>query len=183
MGSPVSLSFKGADLVDVLQLFQDITGLPILAPPDLKGTVTVFASELPWDQVLEGVIASAGLAFAIDDARVFVGPEAAVKAAGHPGFVKVGARTAGADAGPMPYYRRSWWRHPDRLEKLAFDDLVPAGVGHAGEAWRAYAFGPSGQVWTLSAGQPLSGASVKAVGPEGVTFETDGRAVEVPFRP
>ena len=176
-GAPISLSLKGADLVDVLRLFHETTSLPILVPEGLKATATIFATEVMWDQALDGLITSAGLTYVLEGNRIFVGSAAAVEA-GHPGFVDV---TRASQAAAVD--RREWWKQLDRLEKLAPDDLELAGLGRASGVWSAYAFGPSGQLWTLSPGQSLAGGSVKAVGPAGVTFDAGGRPLEMPFRP
>jgi hypothetical protein len=178
-GLPINLALKSAGLVDVFRMFSEVTGLPILVPQELAGTTTIFASELPWDQVLDAIIVSAGLTLVLEGSRALIGPEAAVRTEGHPGFVEV-TRAGGASTS---HARRSWWTGPDRLEKLALDDLELAGLGRAGKEWSAYAVGPSGQFWSLAAGQALAGASVKSVGPTGVTFETASGPVEVPFRP
>jgi len=177
-GAPISLSLTRADLVDVLRFFHERTSLPILVPEGLKATATIFGTDVMWDQALDALIASAGLTYVIEGNRIFAGPAAAVAAAGHPGFVDV-TRASQATAGD----RREWWKSFDFLEKLGPEDLELAGLGRASAGWTAYAFGPSGRLWTLSPGQSLAGASVKSVSSAGVTFDAGGRALEVPFRP
>jgi type II secretory pathway component HofQ len=62
-GTPVSLDVKDADLVEVVRTLTAGRGLSVVAPPDLKGTVTATLRDVPWDQALDLALAGNGWAF------------------------------------------------------------------------------------------------------------------------
>ena len=56
-GKPISLDLLDADLKNVLRLLADITGTNIVLEPDVSGRVTIKVEKVPWDQVLDMVLA------------------------------------------------------------------------------------------------------------------------------
>lgn len=60
-GKPISLDLMDADLRNVLRLLSDITGSNIVIEPDVSGRVTLKVEQVPWDQVLDMVLAMNGL--------------------------------------------------------------------------------------------------------------------------
>ena len=60
-GEKISLDFQNADINDILRLIADVSGLNIIAGPDVKGTVTTRMIDIPWDQALEVVLKINGL--------------------------------------------------------------------------------------------------------------------------
>jgi hypothetical protein len=60
-GAPITLDLEGADLQDVFRLFADISGLNVVVQPGTRGLVTYHASKVPWDEVLERLLAPNGL--------------------------------------------------------------------------------------------------------------------------
>lgn len=56
-GKPISLDLMDADLRNVLRLLADLTGTNIVIEPDVSGRVTLKVEQVPWDQVLDMVIA------------------------------------------------------------------------------------------------------------------------------
>jgi hypothetical protein len=164
-GEPISLAIHDADLHDLLCLFSDVTGLPIDVAPGLRSRATVFTRELPWDGVLEHLIAAAGLTYAVDDARLFVG-----------GAEAVAARAGGARLDSCAVARARPARFADArplLGELGASDLEPAGVARREGAWRAYVRGPWGRLLPLDAGAGLHDARVESVGPDGARFAAD----------
>jgi hypothetical protein len=177
-GDPVNLSMQEVDLPSLLCLFKQITGLEIHVPQTVQSRVAVFAREVPWDHVLEMVIASAGFDYAIDQNRMFVGPEAAVKnRARRPGVDACTARNTPSGS--------SLQEMAMTLQQLGAPDLELAGVGRAGEKWKAYAYGPWRRLlFPVEADQPLFDARVTSVGPTGVAFSTDSAGIfEIPLKP
>ncbi len=60
-GKPISLDLLDADLRNVLRLIADVTGSNIVIEPDVTGKVTLKVEQVPWDQVLDMVLAMNGL--------------------------------------------------------------------------------------------------------------------------
>lgn len=56
-GKPISLDLLDADLRNVLRLIADVTGSNIVIEPDVAGRVTLKVEQVPWDQVLDMVLA------------------------------------------------------------------------------------------------------------------------------
>jgi type IV pilus assembly protein PilQ len=56
-GKPISLDLLDADLRNVLRLISEVTGTNIVIEPDVAGRVTLKVEQVPWDQVLDMVLA------------------------------------------------------------------------------------------------------------------------------
>lgn len=56
-GKPISLDLLEADVRNVLRLLSDITGKNIVIEPDVAGKVTLKVEQVPWDQILDMVLA------------------------------------------------------------------------------------------------------------------------------
>lgn len=61
-GKKLSLDLQNAEMGDVLRLLADVSGLNIIASPEVKGTVTTRLAEVPWDQALDVILKLNGLA-------------------------------------------------------------------------------------------------------------------------
>lgn len=61
-GAPIDLDVKGADLHDVFRLIADVGHANIVVAGDVSGTVTVKLVRVPWDQALDVIARSKGLA-------------------------------------------------------------------------------------------------------------------------
>ncbi|NLI81691.1 MAG: type IV pilus secretin PilQ [Deltaproteobacteria bacterium] len=57
VGKPISLDLVDADLRNVLRLISDLTGINLVIEPDVAGRVTLKVERVPWDQVLDMVLA------------------------------------------------------------------------------------------------------------------------------
>jgi type IV pilus assembly protein PilQ len=57
LGKPISLDLLDADLKNVLRLLSDISGTNMLVEPDVSGRVTIKVEKVPWDQVLDMILA------------------------------------------------------------------------------------------------------------------------------
>ena len=55
-GELISLELKDADLKDFFRLIGEISGLNIVLDPDVKGSLTIFLNDVPWDQALDVVL-------------------------------------------------------------------------------------------------------------------------------
>ena len=61
-GFPISVDFQNADLHAVFRLLAEIGGINIIVSDKVKGTVTLKAKNVPWDLLLDAIIADFGLA-------------------------------------------------------------------------------------------------------------------------
>ncbi len=55
-GSPITLVFDEAEIKNILQLISDVSGVPIMASPEVKGKITLRLIDVPWDQALDLVL-------------------------------------------------------------------------------------------------------------------------------
>ncbi len=73
-GEKISLDFQNADINDILRLIAEVSGLNIIAGPDVKGTVTTRMVDIPWDQALDVVLKINGLGQEHEDNIIRVAP-------------------------------------------------------------------------------------------------------------
>ena len=57
---------KDADLKDFFRLIGEISGLNIVLDPDVKGSLTIFLNDVPWDQALDVVLKNNSLGKQLD---------------------------------------------------------------------------------------------------------------------
>jgi type IV pilus assembly protein PilQ len=62
-GQPISVDFQEADLHAVFRFLAEVSGLNIVVSDKIKGTVTLKLHRVPWDQVLDIVLANYGLGY------------------------------------------------------------------------------------------------------------------------
>lgn len=60
-GTPISVDFQEADIHAVLRLFAEVGNVNIIVSDKVKGSVTLRVKQVPWDQLLDIVLASQGL--------------------------------------------------------------------------------------------------------------------------
>ncbi|MFN8005755.1 MAG: type IV pilus secretin PilQ [Terriglobia bacterium] len=65
-GDLISLELKDADLKDFFRLIGEISGLNIVLDPDVKGSLTIFLNDVPWDQALDVVLKNNNLGKQLD---------------------------------------------------------------------------------------------------------------------
>jgi type IV pilus secretin PilQ/predicted competence protein len=65
-GEPIDLSLTNADIVDVLRLFSELTGLNMAIDPGVSGTVTVDFTGVPWDQALDLILRQNNLGYTLE---------------------------------------------------------------------------------------------------------------------
>jgi type II secretory pathway component HofQ len=69
-GKTISLDFKNAGMDEVLQFFENASGLDVLASEPLSGQLTFKLVDVPWDQALDLVAALNGLRAEVGGGRV-----------------------------------------------------------------------------------------------------------------
>jgi hypothetical protein len=102
-GDPITLDIKRGHVMDLMRLFEEVASLPIMVPDggmDLE--VALFAKEMAWDRIFDGVVTAAGLTWTYENAKVYVGPPAMIAATDRSRFVQV----SDADR----HLRREWWK-------------------------------------------------------------------------
>jgi len=55
-GRRLSLDFKDADVNDILRLISEVSGLNFVAGPEVKGSVSIKLTDVPWDQALDLIL-------------------------------------------------------------------------------------------------------------------------------
>lgn len=74
VGEPIDMSVREADVVEVLRMFAQISGLNVVIQPGISGTVTVELDDVPWDQALEQVLKINGLGFELEGNIMRIAP-------------------------------------------------------------------------------------------------------------
>ena len=80
-GEKISLDFQDADIKSVFRLISEISGLNIVAGPDVKAAVSVHMKNVPWDQALDTILEVNGLGKKQTDSVVIVLPVEQLKKA------------------------------------------------------------------------------------------------------
>ncbi|WP_390898655.1 type IV pilus secretin PilQ [Pseudomonas vlassakiae] len=75
-GEPISLNFQDVEVRSVLQVLADYAGINLVASDTVQGNVTLRLHEVPWDQALELVLGSKGLARREEGNVLLVAPAA-----------------------------------------------------------------------------------------------------------
>ncbi|HLE25412.1 MAG TPA: type IV pilus secretin PilQ [Thermodesulfobacteriota bacterium] len=79
-GQLVSFDFKDADVRDVLKILADISGFNFIVSRDVKGTVTLKLSNVPWDLALDIVLEDATLGAVVEGNVIKVAPLKTIQA-------------------------------------------------------------------------------------------------------
>jgi type II secretory pathway component HofQ len=66
VGEPISVDFKDIDIRDLFRFLAQTGNLNLIIDPQVKGTLTLKMTEVPWDQVLDVVCKQQGLGYTID---------------------------------------------------------------------------------------------------------------------
>ncbi len=77
-GNKLSLNFQAIEVRSVLQILADFTELNIIAADSVGGTVTLRLNDVPWDQALDLILKSKGLAKRQTGNVVLVAPSAEI---------------------------------------------------------------------------------------------------------
>lgn len=73
-GERLSLNFQDIEVRSVLQLIADFTGTNIVVSDTVKGSLTLRLQNVPWDQALDIVLKTKGLAMRKNDEVILVAP-------------------------------------------------------------------------------------------------------------
>ncbi|MCK0745354.1 type IV pilus secretin PilQ [Chromohalobacter nigrandesensis] len=73
-GEPVSLNFQNIQVREVLSVLSDFSGINIVASDSVQGSVTLNLKQVPWDQALDLILKSHGLASRREGDVIVVAP-------------------------------------------------------------------------------------------------------------
>ncbi len=71
-GAPISLNLSNADIKDVIRVFAQITKIEMAMTPDVKGSVNVNVTNVPWDQAFDQIIRENGFAWRRTEDRISI---------------------------------------------------------------------------------------------------------------
>jgi type II secretory pathway component HofQ len=80
-GDRISLDVKDADIRDVLRSFGEVAGVNVAIDPEVRGSVTVRLTDVRWEDALEVILRSNGLAVEGDPRILRVGTPASLAGA------------------------------------------------------------------------------------------------------
>ena len=80
-GDRISLDVKDADIRDVLRSFGELAGVNVAIDPEVRGSVTVRLMDVRWEDALEVILRSNGLAVEGDPRILRVGTPASLAGA------------------------------------------------------------------------------------------------------
>jgi type IV pilus assembly protein PilQ len=73
-GQRISLDFQQADLIDVLRLIAEVSGMNIITSPEVAGRVTTRMVNVPWDQALDMILKTFALGKVQEGSIIRVAP-------------------------------------------------------------------------------------------------------------
>src|SRR6185436_697609 len=76
-GELLSILVHDAEAGDLLHVLSDVTKREILVPRDLQGRLAFFVRDMPWDQLLEAMMAVLGQTYSIDATSIRIGADRA----------------------------------------------------------------------------------------------------------
>ena len=167
LGAPASFALKRVEVRDILAGMADVDpGLAALGPPGFLGRVSVWTRDAPLLAVRSAVLDAAGLTERTEEDR------------------RVVERPTGGGEAPLPVARAG----PEprlalRREELTVLEFQLAGVASAGESFVAFAYAPTGQLYTYRAGDRLADGVVRAVESTDVLLETEEGPLRIPLPP
>lgn len=159
-GEPLGLSIAEANIIDILRSFEEVSGLAVHAPRDLKGNVAAYVTAAPWDELFDALLSAFRRTYTIDKTGVYIGDRAAAVPLKKHGYVVSGTRSL----------------EQSDPKKIAAADFRLAGIGGTSGTWKAYGrvLGSPKLVFVAGRDASLLDASVAAVAADRVTLRTTG---------
>jgi type IV pilus secretin PilQ/predicted competence protein len=77
-GEPFSFDFKDIDIKDLFRFIADISGLNVILDPNVRGSVTLKLTDVPWDQALDLITKNEGLGYTIEGNVIRIAPLAKI---------------------------------------------------------------------------------------------------------
>ncbi|MDP2342593.1 MAG: secretin and TonB N-terminal domain-containing protein [Deltaproteobacteria bacterium] len=79
-GKKITIDVQQADVVNVVRLISDVSGLNIVVADDVKGKVTIKLKNIPWRQALDVILKSGGFGYVQEGDILWVAPQARIDA-------------------------------------------------------------------------------------------------------
>jgi hypothetical protein len=159
-GEPLALSVAEVGIIDLLHPFEEVSGLEVHAPRDLKGNVAVYVAKAPWDAIFDGLLSAFDRTYTIDRTRIYIGDRAAALPLDQLASVISSSRSL-VESDP---------------KKIAAADFRLAGIAGTNGTWKAYGrvLGSPKLVFAANPGASLLDASIDSVAADRVTLRTTG---------
>ena len=74
-GARISLDFQDADLIGVLRLIAEVSGLNVITTPEVSGKLSLRLINVPWDQALDIILKNASLSMVREGNVVRIAPK------------------------------------------------------------------------------------------------------------
>ena len=166
-GAPASFTVKRAEVRDLLAAMAEADpALASLGPPGFLGRVSVWTKGTPLGAVRAAVLDASALTERIEGER------------------RVLERKTGGGDAPVPVARSG---REARLALAPADlmvrELELAGVASGGEAFLAFAYSPTGELFTYRAGDRLFDAVVKSVDAGEIVLDTEEGPLRIALSP
>ncbi len=166
-GPPASFALKRAEVRDLLAAMAEADpSLAALGPPGFLGKVSVWTKDAPLQAVRAAVLESAGLSERTEEDRRVI--------QGRNGTLEAPVPVARADDEPKLALRR---------EELSVAEFQLAGVAASGEAFVAFAYSPTGQLYAYRPGDRLADGQLRSVDSTDVLLETEEGPLRIPLSP
>ena len=169
-GELVSFSFKDIAISAVLCLIGSVTEREVLAPSDLTGRVSIYATDVSLGDLTEAILAASGLVSKTDGERlVFMRAGVADAESGNP----CAASSLSSRLRPASEF----------VPEIRAADVELFGLTFF-ETPKAYIYGVSRRPIPLVAGDEIHDATVRSIDADGIVFtRRDGSQMRVPLAP
>ena len=167
-GAPVSFTFKEVAIADVLCVFREITGSEILAPPDQRGRLSIFAIEAPTNHLLGAVTDAAGLTSSRDGPHLILRKRGDTRNVAGVNVCEI--RTPASSSQRLDLL-------PASLHELGLADIELVGLARLSESWKGYIYGPASASCPSRRATDFSTPPVKSVGTGGRQSRQERRKV------
>jgi hypothetical protein len=166
-GALASFALKRVEVRDLLATMAEVDpDLASLGPAGFLGRVSVWTRETPVAALRAAVLESAGLTERIDEGRRILE-----------------RTTGGADAASPVAPSASPRRLLLRREDLTVREFELAGLGSSGERWLAFAYAPSGELFTYRPGDRLFDAVVQTISAGDLVLDTEEGPLRIVLPP
>jgi hypothetical protein len=166
-GPTASFLLKRAEIRELLAVMTDLDPtLAALGPQGSLGHLSLWAKDTSLGTLRAAILETAGLGERFEEGR------------------RILERSPGSEDAVVPVAGETPERRLVlRPQELAVSEFEPAGIASAGDAWRVWAYSPSGALNLYKAGDRLADGSLTSVDSTDVVLETDEGPLRVLFPP
>lgn len=167
-GQVISMQVKSAALPDILCALKEPMGIESFLPFGADSTTSVYATDVPWDQLVSWIIDATGFTYEIKEGRVTLRRE--------------GLTGKPAQACLALPYSRTWWRVSPNEFRSA--QLPIAALAAVEDQWTAYVYTPgkTRRLAPVLADDTFVDGRVTAINVNGMSIQGEGGSKTVPLR-